>query len=177
MALKAAMWIPGNAALVEYPERLTERPSLPQPKGFPRLPPTRKGNIVGATVSFSQIFRGEGIDFNWFHFPIATPVILDDVRPQLLKVFVFYATQLSRVSAVHIWDGPRTVSELNNLLLEGDHSVGIDGSNEFVMNPPITIFFGLNISVRVDFVPEEASQPQIRSIIFFSSAGADFITP
>src|SRR5437870_3929691 len=56
--------------------------------------------------------KGWGISFtgrpgtsNWFHIPVATPVILDDLRPPLVKVFVFYKTGASRITNIHVYDG------------------------------------------------------------------------
>jgi hypothetical protein len=176
MPIKAAMWVPGTAARVEYPERLTWRPPVSGAAGLPPNPPQRDITINGAQVTFSQEYQSGTWNSNWFHFPIPTPVILDDMRVQLLQVFIFYEAQLARLISVHVWDGPNRVWERNNLSHDGHHLEAIDSLNTFPLNPPPTIFWGINISVQVEFLPEELAQPQIRSLVVFSTAGADFIT-
>jgi hypothetical protein len=177
MSLKAAMWVPGTAARVEYPERLTWRPPLPAPVGFPPNPPLREIAINGATIFFSQQNQSGAVNSNWFHFPISTPVLLDDMRVQLLQVFVLYKTQVSRITSLHVWDGPNLIMEENNLNRDGDHLAAIDQSNTFPFNSPLTVFWGINISVQVEFLPESPTQPMFRSLVVFSTAGADFVTP
>ena len=178
-----AMWVPGTAARVEYPERLTSRPPVPAPSGFPPNPPLRDIGINGAVITFSQQNFSGAVNSNWFHFPIPTPVILNDTRLQLLRVFVLFHAQLATISRVHIWDGPNLLFELNSVGQSGDHLGQIDASNTFPMNanttfsPSPPVFFGLNISVEVDFLPEAASNPMIRSLVVFSTAGADFLVP
>ena len=175
MSLKAAMWIPGIAARVEYPERLTWRPPIPAPTGWPPNPPMRDIHINGSNITFSQQNQSGMDNSNWFHFPMSTPVFLGNVRVQLLKVFVFYQTQLSVLRSVHVWDGPLRIFELNNLSHEGNHLGGIDLVNTFTLNAPRDVFFGINISVQFEFLPESPSQPMTRSLVVFSTVGADFI--
>ena len=177
MSLTTAMWVPGTAARVEYPERLTWRPPLPAPAGFPPNPPLREIGINGANIFFSQQNQSGAVNSNWFHFPIPTPVILDNIRAQLLQVFVLYQTQVSRITSLHVWDGPNLIMEQNNLSLVGDHLAAIDASNTFVFNPLLSVFWGINISVQAEFLPESPTQPMFRSLVAFSTAGADFITP
>lgn len=112
MSIKAAMWVPGTAARVEYPELLTWRPPVPGAAGLPPNPPQRDITINGANVTFSQQYQSGAGNSNWFHFPIPTPVILDDTRVQLLQVFIFYVAQVARLKSVHVWDGPNRVWEL-----------------------------------------------------------------
>ena len=176
MSLKAAMWVPGTAARVEYPERLTWRPPIPAPAGFPPNSPMREIAMNGANIFFSQQNQSGAVNFNWFHFPIPTPVLLDDTRVQLLQVFVLYQTQLSRITSLDVWDGPNLIMEQNNLSLTGDHLAAIDASTTFTFTSPPSVLWGINISVEVEFLPESASQPMIRSLMAFSTAGADFIT-
>ena len=180
MPLKTAIWVPGTAARVEYPERLTWRP--PVGANNPALPPNlplRDITIVGSEITFSQQSQSTGDNTNWFHFPIPTPVLLNDQRVQLLQVFVFYLAQRSEIVAVHIWDGPNRVFDQNNLSHEGEHLSAIDNMNTFPLlpafDPPLPVFFGINISVQVEFLSE--LQAGVRSIVSFSTVGADFITP
>jgi hypothetical protein len=145
MALKAAMWVHGTIVEAENAVNFVSR------KGW------------GAT------FGGQNT-FNWFHIPITTPVILDDIRPQLVKVFVFYRTNGAVIRNLHIWDAATRVKVFDNLNLSGDHSRGIDASNSWVIAPPLGIAFGLGISVGVQFLIDPGD-------ILFTSAGADFQRP
>ena len=155
MALKAAMWAHGTIVQVEFPERLVANGLIQ--KGW------------GAHI------QGLPGTTNWFHFPITTPVILDDVRSALGKVFVLYATVgPARITDVHVYDGPKRVKAIDGLYLSGDHSVGIDASNSWAIDPPITIFLGLGISVGVEFgLARIPPAPEI----LFTAAGADLVVP
>lgn len=160
MALKAAMWVHGTIVKVEYPEKLA-------PVSYDGL--IRRG--------WGTHFWGKENTTNWFHIPITTPVIIDDIRPPLVKVFVFYKTNgWAKITNVHVYDGQRKVKAFDGLALSGDHSGGIDASNSWVIDPPITILYGLGISVGVEFGPQDnigIPWPEI----LFTTAGADFKKP
>jgi len=122
-----------------------------------------------------QYFESDENKTNWFHFPMPTPVILDDIRPPLIKVFVFYKTfAWVDVTNIHLYDGPRRIKTFDGLALSGDHSGGIDASNSWVIDPPITVMYGLGISVGVRFGNRDSST---YPGILFTSAGADFKRP
>ncbi len=162
--LRAAMWVHGTIVQVEYPKRLSSADSDAEQSGF------RRG--------WGTLFRGGDPDpikaSNWFHIPITTPVILDDVRPSLIRVFVFYKTSgRASITNLHIYDGPNRVMTFDNLIgYSGDHSAGIDALNTWVINPPLKILFGLGISVGVNFSWIINGSPL--SDILFTTAGADF---
>ncbi|MCJ7515532.1 MAG: hypothetical protein MUO89_06150 [Dehalococcoidia bacterium] len=159
MPLKAAMWVHGTIVEVEYPERLA-------PVSIDGL--VRRG--------WGTHFWGNENTANWFHIPITTPVILDDIRPPLIKVFVFYKTEgNAKITNIHVYDGRSRVKAFDGLALSGDHSGGggVDASNSWVVEPPITILYGLGISVGVEFgsqVNIDIPWPEI----LFTTAGADF---
>jgi len=82
MPLKAAMWVHRTSVQVEFPERLIAIPEVGQ-AGFQR--------------GWRTLFQGPqdpNNQTNWFHFALTTPVILDDIRPQLVKVFVFLRCEI-----------------------------------------------------------------------------------
>ena len=108
---------------------------------------------------------------NWYHIPITTPALLSDVRPQLVKVFVFYKATSAEITDVHIYDGKLRVKEFNGLNLTGDHAHGIDAENSWAISPALTIRYGLGISVYVH--AHDATDVEI----LFTTAGADFVTP
>jgi hypothetical protein len=151
MALKAAMWVHGTIVEAE----------------FPVLSTVRKG--------WGTVFTGRGSTKNWFHIPFTTPIILDDVRPPIVKVFVLYNATNARIANLHIYDGAKKVRFFDGLNLSGNHSNGLDASNNWAITPPVTISFGLGISVGVDFLEPPSADTSAK--ILFTSAGADFQRP
>ena len=146
MGIKAAVWVHGTIAQSE-------------------------GYVTSIRNGWGATFTDRDNTFRWFHIPIATPVILDDIRPRLAKVFVFFQTNdQARIASIHIYDGAKRVKPIDNLTLSGKHNEIIDASNTFIINPSIEIAFGLGISVGVAF-------PSIwDGFILFSAVGADFQT-
>ena len=152
MARKAAMWVHGTIVKAEYAVESM----------------TRKG--------WGTHFTGRPLTNNWFHIPIPTPGIFDEMRPPLVKVFVLYRATYAMITNVHIYDGSRPVKVFDGLNLSGDHSVDIDASNSWDIKPPLEITFGLGVSVSVEFLlqgPDSAGLPEI----LFTTAGADFHRP
>lgn len=151
MAVKAAMWVHGNAVCAQSPG--------------PHLNTIRSG--------WGTQFKTGSSD-HWFHFPFAAPIISDDIRPVLAKIFVLYSTNGdAKLTAVHVYDGQKKVKAFDNLSLQGNHAGAVDASNSWAVNPPLTIYFGLGISVGVHFGATSVAIPEI----VFYSAGADFLKP
>ena len=96
MALKAAMRVPGTIVEAEYAVESV----------------TRKG--------WGTHFCGRPLTNNWFHIPIPTPVIVDEIRSPLVKVFVFYRATYTMITNVHIYDGSQPVKIFDGLNLSGD---------------------------------------------------------
>ncbi len=145
MALKAAMWVHGNTVQVEKTANEILR------MGW------------GTTVH-------QNYSLNWFHFPVTTPVILDEIRPLLTKVFVFYkAGGGTKVTNIHVYDGPTKIRAFDGLALSGNHGDTIDGANSWDIKPPVEVKYGLGISVEVAFGDNGE--------ILFTTAGADFKKP
>jgi hypothetical protein len=107
---------------------------------------------------------------NWFHIPIPTPVILDDRRPKLTKVFVFFKTTDAKIDRIHFYDGPTAFKVIDDLNLQGEHSRAIDTSNSWKIDPPLEIKYGLGISVYVRSTVRDR-----QGEILFTTAGADFL--
>jgi hypothetical protein len=149
--LKSATWVHGNIVQVQDPERLTSQ----------------------KRYDFAARFRGDNRHENWFHFPMPTPVIIDDSRPKLSKVFVFYnARSFVTITELRVLDGHRRVKTFENLNWSGDHTSGVQQENSRVVDPTETILFGLGISIKVRFGGDVESES--RSVIDFTAAGADF---
>ncbi len=162
MALEAR-WVPGYVA----------QPQVVGGGGFPFPGPLLNVNgvpwsdVVGLREGFGVTFRGKGGSFNWFHFAIPTPVITDDARVRLQRVFVLYAIDTwALIRSVHVWDGPRRIQAIDNLANTGDHQWWLDGQNTFAVNN-VTIWLGVGISVGIQF----GSDANVK----FTSAGADFV--
>ncbi len=110
---------------------------------------------------------------NWFHFPIPTPVILQDVRNKVVKVFVLFRTSAARITNIHVWDGSTNIIRIDGLSLSGDRFDAVDGVNSRVLPVPAVMRFGLVISAGVEFQASDPDRPAISQVLF-TSAGADF---
>ena len=155
MPIKAAMWVHGNIVEVENPK--------------PSLKVLRWG--AGSRFTETSLDKEE----YWFHIPIPTPVILDGLRPPLNKIFIHYdrykAYAAVYIEEVHIWDG----GTKQGWSYKTDSVDPYPPPKSWVIDPPIMIYYGLGISVKVVFGAPSAGSI-IRNITFLT-AGADFITP
>ncbi len=149
MPLKAAMWVPGTIVEAENPG--------------PWINMTRAG--------WGTHFRMRKMG-NWFHVPLTTPVVLDDVRPKLVQAFLLFSTKgNATITRIHFYDGPNNVKQIENLSLQGDHKA-IDAMNRFIIDPPLTVLYSLGISVNVMF----GETAQVVPEVVFYSVGGDFRT-
>jgi hypothetical protein len=143
------VWIHGNIAQVQDPERLAGQ----------------------KRYDFGARFVGQDHE-NWFHFPMPTPVIIDDSRPKLAKVFIFYNARSDvTISELRVLDGDRRVLTFENLNWTGNHISGVQQDNSRTIDPPQTILFGLGISIKVRFGGGVDSDS---GMIDFTAGGADF---
>ncbi len=145
-----ALWVHGNSFEAEVPDTINS---------FQRF-------------GWGTLFRGKPGRFAWFQISFPTPVIIDDVRPKLEKVFVFYQTNGADIRNVHVYDGPRRIKTFDGLSLEGDRSGGIVPANTWEISPPVELGFGLGISVGVQF--HIGFDSPVPTEILFATAGADF---
>ncbi|MGH9765904.1 MAG: DUF6623 family protein, partial [Blastocatellia bacterium] len=138
-----ASWIHGCAIDVEFPERLTSM----------------------RRMGFYSLCEGQPNSFNWFHFAIPTPVIVDGRRLRLDSVMLIFHTDADvAVTNVHVWDGDSRLQAYDGLSLSGAHPF----ERFDVLDRSVR--WGICVSVGVRFVG--ASQPHR---IAFVSAGGDFI--
>jgi hypothetical protein len=121
-----ASWAHGNALTVENPESLAEIRHM----GW------------GTDM---RVRPGQG---SWFHIPVPTPVIVNDVRAKLARVFVMFDSEpgQGRIRNVHVFDGPNRIAEFNDLSLSGHHSGGLDGSNQFDLPTPHEVLWGIGVT-------------------------------
>jgi Matrixin/Putative peptidoglycan binding domain len=140
-----ASWIHGTSVQVEFPDQLESIRRF----GF-----------------FSRVV-GRRDTFNWFHFAIPTPVIVDNDRKVVGPVILRFITGGTNavVQHVDVWDGHMRIAAHHDINLSGDQlfvKLGVPHC------PPA--LFGLGISVGVRFGGGTATQRRVD----FISAGCDF---
>ena len=136
-------------------------------------------DVLGLRQSGGTTFQGAVGTSNWFHVPIATPVIVAGTRAKLVQVFVMFrcgsAASITannatiagcNVTDVHVWDGPNRIHMFGPFMLFGEHRFRLGTSNTFKLPTPLDVFFGIELAVHVSFSQNEP--------ITFASAGADF---
>ena len=183
MALRIAQWVHGTSVQVEFPELGDPGNPVGNPDATPFTQFTLLDGVRrrGEGTYFRAVHPTKGYVDNWFHFAIPTPVILDGARPELTRVYVFYATSIygkltgAQIMNVHLYDGPNIIKEFNDLSLTGAHNGAVDSSNEFQIFPPVLILYGLGVSVRVAFTFDQGFDGPGWPDVLFTSAGADFI--
>jgi hypothetical protein len=167
MALFAS-WSPGTAFMpAEFPSNMDQVNGI----GW--------SDILGLRQSGGATFQGKVGTTNWFHVPIATPVIVADTRAKLVQVFVMFrcgsAASIAannatiagcNVTDVHVWDGGNRIATFGSFKLFGEHRFRFGTSTTFKLPTPKDIFFGVELAVHVSFSQNEP--------ITFASAGADF---
>jgi len=148
-----ASWVHGTALTVEQPENLSH-----------------VGHYgLGADM---RIVPGKS---SWFHVPLPTPVILNDSRSSLLRVFLMFETEQGSIRNVHVYDGSSKVQEFNNLLLTGEHRINLDAANTFNLTRPHSVAFGVGVSFFfVADIGFDSNIPPPRLIL--GSAGGDYTT-
>ena len=167
MALHAS-WVHGTAFMpAEFPG-----------SGLENVDDVAWTDILGFRRGWGSFWQGIAGNANWFHVSIPTPVITDDNRVKLERVFVMFKAGEdtpndadlagANVTDIHVWDGPNRIKTFGSFQLFGDHRGALDTDNTHVLDPQEEIFRGVGISVRVAFRQDE--------LVGFASAGADFYT-
>lgn len=167
----SASWIQGNALVVENP---SDDP----------------GVITTAHYGWGTEVRMEPGVTQWFHIPIPTPVIVNNQRSRLLRVFLLYKLEgQAGITYLHLYDGATLVNKFwqgfsnfgdGALHIGGDHT-SIDGLSTFIPDTAdlLVVRFGLSLAFQVsvleyahgDFIPSAQ-----KSILTVVSAGADYIS-
>jgi len=161
-----ASWSPGIAFMpAENPGNMVPTPGIPWT------------DVVGLRQSGGATFRGRVGTSNWFHVPIATPVIVAGVRARLIQVFVMFQCgdpnapdnadlAGANITDVHVWDGPNRIHQFGPYNLFGEHRFRLDTNNTFRLPSAVQVLFGLEIAVHVKFTQNFG--------VTFAAAGADF---
>ncbi len=149
-----ASWVHGNALTVENPERLTSFKHW----GW-------------GTVAWVKWNEG-----TWFHVPLPTPVILNDKRSSLLRVFLMFETEYGSIQEVDVYDGMSNVQQFTHLSLEGEHRFQLDGANTFNLDKPHPVVFGIGVSFFFKTFGNLDSQDPPPVKLMLGSAGGDYTT-
>lgn len=151
MALYAS-WAHGTGLTVESPENLA-----------------RIGHFGwGADMSIKP---GKS---SWFHISVPTPVIVNNVRTHLQRIFLLFDAQGGSIRNVHVYDGSAKVQEFNGLSLQGEHRIGLDAQNTFNLSAQHTVQFGIGISfLFVADIGFDSPIPPSRLIL--GTTGGDFM--
>jgi hypothetical protein len=126
-------------------------------------------DITGFPTGIGTDFNGQAGNFNWFHFPIPTPVIVMDVRANVARVMFLFHSDPNQawVDEVMLFDGPNRIPLPSPTPFGGDFSqTMVEGQNRLAVAPPLPVMWGVGLSIRVHFVQTS----QIR----FVGAGVDF---
>jgi hypothetical protein len=151
--LASAMWVQGNALTVENLSAVA--------------------NTVH--IGWGTVVYGNFGKSSWFHIPIPSPVIINNQRPFLTRVFLMFniGPGMGYISNVHLYDGAYNFKQFNQLYLTGDHRTYLDGANTFILDVSQTIYLALGISFAFQFsscIDGGCSAPWFT----ISSAGGDF---
>jgi hypothetical protein len=165
--LKYASWIHGNAVVLEDPSSILIR---------------RWGWGTEMQFTFAPGTTPPG---TWCHIAIPTPVIANDVRLKVQKVFLLFQTgQHAAIDNIHIYDGPKRIfaadvvpGSNSSARRTGDHSQSIDAQNTFALPTPHEVSFGLSVSFTFRPVALNTSLRLVDSEgkLLITTAGADFV--
>ncbi len=167
MPTKEARCVHGNAIVAE-----TLHPALDQV--------TSRGahtEIVGDRRGWGVTYQGSLPSFNFFHAPIPTPTVVNDVRTRLDRIYVLYLSNNQvQIRLIDVWDGPNPIRRLELPGLHGNFSRHPfeEGKNTFKIPETPEVSFGIGISIGVEFLARGAPQHGAATILF-TSAGADFL--
>jgi len=168
MGITSAIWMSGNGAQPEFA-------------------PLNQRRMAG-----SGVFGGADLTSNFFHFPISTPVILNDKRTLLARAFVLYRMQFCTVEKVELWSADNRLAvfavtqESGNI---ADHASVLrrafeDDKTAFQLQPHFGSMMetplGLSIAVKVRFdsriIPTDTKR-HLGQIEFFAAGGDWVATP
>ena len=164
--LKYASWVHGNALVLERPDSILVM---------------RWGRGTEMQFTFEPGTTPQG---TWCHIAIPTPVIINDVRMKVQRLFLLFKTgQHAAIDNIHVWDGPRRIAAFdavpgssNSVRRTGDHSQGVDAQNMITLPTAHEVSLGLSISFTFRPVALNTSLPTVdpEGTLLVTAAGADF---
>ncbi|MDP3700125.1 MAG: hypothetical protein Q8R72_04390 [Hylemonella sp.] len=166
--LKYASWIHGNAVQLEDPSGILVK---------------KVG--MGTEMQFNTLVPGISPPGTWCHIAIPSPVIVNDARLKLQKVFLLFQTgQHAAIDNLHIFDGPRRIfmqdvvpGRNSSARRTGNHMQAIDAQNTFTLPAPVEISFGVSISFtfRPVALTTSLGRADPEGKLLITTAGADFV--
>ena len=129
----------------------------------------------------TQIQMRPGFDA-WFHIPIPAPVILDNQRMKLIRVFLGFEQiaghrNSGSIADVHLWDGRNRVAMQSAGGFKSSGVPVMDGFRTFELRQPKEWFFGVGLSFLLrghGFMDGHFIENRDGPWIVIGSAGADF---
>ena len=111
----------------------------------------------------------------WLHIALPTPVIINDVRSQLQRIFILFGVQNGgHITEVEIHDGSIKVHEFKQLSLSGIHQ-SPDHVNTFNLPTLHSVRWAICISFLFVADPETTGEQARPSDLIVSTAGGDFM--
>ncbi|HYX25335.1 MAG TPA: DUF6623 family protein [Thermoanaerobaculia bacterium] len=150
---KHSNWVHGNALTVESPENLL-----------------RVGHYGWGADMLIQPGKG-----SWFHVPLPTPVIVNDVRTQLQRVFILFKSEFGSIHNVHVYDGSSKPQEFNDLVLNGEHRLNLDPQNTFLLEKPHPVVWGIGISFYFAADASLDTEPLPPARLIVGAAGGELL--
>ena len=159
-----AMWAAGTAAQIELNTAGRGGGEDIASRGWTAVEGLREAGHVR--------YKCQGNTSYTFHFPIATPVIVGNMRASFIRAMAFYKAPAGvALNKVEVFDGALTVFSQAGLNGTGDHpplgspSAFIDGVTAFPM-PGLAVSFGCDIALTFHFASEQE--------VLLYGAGIDF---
>jgi hypothetical protein len=169
---RQAMWVHGNAAVVQYPGGKGDPVPGNHTPGHQMNGVWDSGrhiewsDVVGMHRGPGATFRGRAGNTNFFHFSIPSPCWRDGVRARLLMVGVkFDSSPCVIIRQIHLFDGAIMLPGFSPNV-EGPGDSWVPDRNYFVLPNPPELYGGLGVSFEVSFEQE--------GDITFYCVGADF---
>lgn len=145
--LEQAMWAHGHSMVVERPQDLVSEWRA----GF-----------------FIRVIGKRGAT-NWLHFPIPTPVIVNDNRLRIDSAMLRFRSlsNHAEVTNIHVFDGENRIFARDGMLFSPNQW----GLERFTLPNKPEVFWGIGITVGVRFTGANDGQNTME----FASAGVDFL--
>jgi hypothetical protein len=163
MSIKAQVWVHGTSAQAEHP--------------------VREKLLRGWGTHFLLFGRPGGSTMdNWIHLAISTPVILDNTRLQVIRIFFLHWAKDAWIRDIHLWDGSRQVEVLDGSFgatatnsqgrivpapTSDQRTIILPGMNEIILANPISLLAGVGLSLRVQSFTQAAE-------FLITACGAEF---
>ena len=128
-------WAHGNAARVQFPDRLSRVENR----------------------ATSAVFFGQAGTENWFHMPFTNPVFIENQRPQISgALMILVASENVFLREIRLFDANSERGFTEDLEATGEITQHVDVFDT-------TVFLGIGVSIRVEFT-QAAQNAQVEII-------------